>query len=200
MKPYTTGGHSAYQDLVLTQLRKYYPDAADSLPSSAWEIMERFWNLDLSPLNSIMQDCYSVFGPAPRQPSDMLRSFLLSVESSSHPSLSGLLNSGTIIFMPSSAASRSGIRQALALSTISSIACGSLISRTSVTRSILRRNLPKNLIKREKRLHRQTKSGLKIFWHSFRQPRPMKQIPVHCSLRSSPNCFCTPPPGRAWLI
>ena len=72
--------HSAYQDLLLTQLRKYYPDAAQSLPSSAWEIIERFWNLDLSPLNSIMQDCYSVFGPAPRQPSDMLRSFLLSVE------------------------------------------------------------------------------------------------------------------------
>lgn len=80
MKPYTIGGHSAYQDLVLTQLRKYYPDAADSLPSSTWEIMERFWNLNLSPLNSIMQDCYSSFGPAPRQPSDMLRSFLLSVE------------------------------------------------------------------------------------------------------------------------
>ena len=80
MKPSTTGGHSAYQDLVLTQLRKYYPDAAESLPSSTWEIMERFWNLDLSLLNSLMQDCYSVFGPAPRQPSDMLRSFLLSVE------------------------------------------------------------------------------------------------------------------------
>ena len=62
------------------QLRKYYPDAAESLPSSTWDIMERFWNLDLSPLNSLMQDCYSVFGPAPRQPSDMLRSILLSVE------------------------------------------------------------------------------------------------------------------------
>ena len=80
MKPSTSGGHSAYQDLVLMQLRKYYPDAADSLPSSTWEIMERFWNLDLTPLNTLMQDCYSVFGPAPRQPSDMLRSFLLSVE------------------------------------------------------------------------------------------------------------------------
>ena len=68
--------------------------------------------------------------------------------SRSHPSLNGLLNSGTIIFMPSSAASRSGIRQALALSTISSIDCGSLISRTSVTRSILRRNLQKSRIKR----------------------------------------------------
>ena len=80
MKPSTSGGHSAYQDLVLTQLLKYYPDAADSLPSATWDIMERFWKLDLSPLNSLMQDCYSVFGPQPRLPSDMLRSFLLSVE------------------------------------------------------------------------------------------------------------------------
>ena len=80
MKPSTIGGHSAYQDFFLMQLRKYYPDAAESLPSSTWDIMERFWNLDLSPLNSLMQDCYSVFGPAPRQPSDMLRSILLSVE------------------------------------------------------------------------------------------------------------------------
>lgn len=30
MKPINTGGHSAYQDLVLNQLRKYYPDAANS--------------------------------------------------------------------------------------------------------------------------------------------------------------------------
>ena len=48
MKPSVSGGHSAYQDLVLDQLRKYYPSAADSLPASTWEIMERFWNLDLS--------------------------------------------------------------------------------------------------------------------------------------------------------
>lgn len=80
MKPSTSGGNSAYQYLVLMQLRKYYPDAADSLPSSTWELMERFWNLDLSPLNTLMLDCYSAFGSMPRQPSYMLRSFLLSVE------------------------------------------------------------------------------------------------------------------------
>ena len=80
MKPVNTGGHSAYQERVLTQLHKYYPDAATSLSSSTWAILEKFWNLDLSPIDSLMQDRYSVFGPAPRLPSDMLRSILVSVE------------------------------------------------------------------------------------------------------------------------
>ena len=42
--------------------------------------MEKFWNLDLSDMDSLMADRYSDFGPAPRLPSDMLRSILLSVE------------------------------------------------------------------------------------------------------------------------
>lgn len=80
MKPVNSGGHAAYQERVLTQLRKYYPNAADSLPSSTWDIMERFWNLDLSEVDSLMKDRYSDFGPSPRLPFDMLRSLLLSVE------------------------------------------------------------------------------------------------------------------------
>ena len=80
MKPFNPGGHAAYQERVLTQLRKYYPDAVSSLPASTWDILEKFWALDLSELDSLMQDRYSVFGPAPRLPSDMLRSILLSVE------------------------------------------------------------------------------------------------------------------------
>ncbi len=42
--------------------------------------MEKFWNLDLSEIDLIMQDRYSDFGPGPRLPSDMFRSTLLSVE------------------------------------------------------------------------------------------------------------------------
>ena len=45
MKPVNIGGHSAYQDRVLTQLRKYYPNAA-SLSSSTWQIIDKFWNLN----------------------------------------------------------------------------------------------------------------------------------------------------------
>ena len=80
MKPINTGGHAAYQDRLLTQLRKYYPDADTALDSATWEIIEQFWSLDLSPVDQIMQDRYSVFGPEPRLPSDMLRSYILSMK------------------------------------------------------------------------------------------------------------------------
>ena len=78
LKPVNIGGHSAYQDRVLTQLRKYYPNAATSLSSSTWQIIDKFWNLDLSQVDELMKDRYSVFGPEPRLPSDMLRAILVS--------------------------------------------------------------------------------------------------------------------------
>ncbi len=62
MKPINIGGHSAYQERVLTQLRKYYPNAASSLSSSTWQILNKFWNLDLSKIDDLMYDRYSVFG------------------------------------------------------------------------------------------------------------------------------------------
>ena len=65
MKPVNIGGHPAYQKLVLTQLRKYYPNAATSLPDSTWLILEKFWSLDLSAVDTLMQDRYSVFGLEP---------------------------------------------------------------------------------------------------------------------------------------
>lgn len=80
LKPVNVGGHPAYQNRVLTQLRKYYPNAATSLPDSTWQILEKFWSLDLSAVDNLMQDRYSVFGPEPRLPSDMLRALLVSVE------------------------------------------------------------------------------------------------------------------------
>ncbi|WP_242849007.1 hypothetical protein [Robinsoniella sp. KNHs210] len=79
MKPINIGGYSAYQERVLTQLRKYYPDAADSLSLSTWQILEKFWSLDLSAVDILVQDRYSNFEPEPRLPSDMLRSILASV-------------------------------------------------------------------------------------------------------------------------
>ena len=80
MKPINIGGHAAYQDRVLTQLHKYYPDADSLFDADTWEIIEQFWALDLSPVDLLMQDRYSNFGPPPRLPSDMLRSYLLSMK------------------------------------------------------------------------------------------------------------------------
>lgn len=71
----------------------------------------------------------------------------------SQPSPSGVRNFDIIIFMLSSVAFLSGVHRALALSTISSIGYGNLISQIYATRSIPRRDLRKSLIKKAKRLH-----------------------------------------------
>ena len=79
MLPVNSGGHSAYQDFVVTNLRKYYPEP-DKIARSTWDIIDRFWNLDLSFTDELMQSKYSVFGPKPRNPSCMQRSILLSID------------------------------------------------------------------------------------------------------------------------
>lgn len=78
MLPVNTGGHSAYQDFVAHNLRKYYPNP-DKIARSTWDIIERFWNLDLSYTDEILRNKYSIFGPKPRTPSCMQRSYLLSI-------------------------------------------------------------------------------------------------------------------------
>ncbi|SFR80789.1 hypothetical protein [Anaeromicropila populeti] len=78
MLPVNSGGHSAYQDFLFENLRKYYPDP-NSIARSTWDIIERFWNLDLSYTDVFMKSKYSVFGPKPRTPSCMQRSYLLSI-------------------------------------------------------------------------------------------------------------------------
>jgi hypothetical protein len=77
--PVNPGGHAAYQDHVLAGLRKHYPDLS-SIPKSSWAIIERFLHLNLDNTDLMMRDRYSVFGPMPRLPSCMLRSYLLSLE------------------------------------------------------------------------------------------------------------------------
>ena len=79
MLPINPGGHAAYQDHVVTELCKYYPDPS-SLPESTWEILEKFFYNDLTYTDLAMKNRYSAFGPRPRLPSSMLRSYLLSFE------------------------------------------------------------------------------------------------------------------------
>ena len=79
MLPVNTGGHSTYQNFVVENLRKYYPKP-DSISRSTWDIIDRFWNLDLSYTDELMRSRYSVFGPKPRTPSCMQRSYLLSID------------------------------------------------------------------------------------------------------------------------
>ena len=79
MLPVNSGGHAAYQNFVVENLRKYYPDPL-VFSKSTWDIIERFWNLDLSYTDELLRSKYSVFGPRPRTPSCMQRSYLLSID------------------------------------------------------------------------------------------------------------------------
>lgn len=79
MLPVNSGGHAAYQNFVIESLRKYYPDPC-AIPRSTWDIIERFWSLDLSYTDELLRSKYSVFGPKPRTPSCMQRSYLLSID------------------------------------------------------------------------------------------------------------------------
>ncbi len=79
MLPVNSGGHSAYQNFVVAQLRKYYP-VPDKIARSTWDIIDRFWNLDLSYTDEFSRNKYSVFGPKPRTPSCMQRSIMLSLD------------------------------------------------------------------------------------------------------------------------
>lgn len=79
MLPVNCGSHSDYQNFVVENLRKYYPNP-DSIACSTWDIIDRFWNLDLSYTDEKLKSTYSVFGPEPRTPSCMHRSYLLSLD------------------------------------------------------------------------------------------------------------------------
>lgn len=78
MLPIYPGGHVAYQNFVVEQLRNHYANPAE-LPDALLDIAERFWEKDLTGVDTLMQKCYSRFGPEPRSPSCMLRSVLLSI-------------------------------------------------------------------------------------------------------------------------
>ena len=154
MKPVNNGGHPAYQDRVLTQLHKYYPDADTSFDTSTWEVMEQFWSLDLSPVDQIMQDRYSVFGPEPRLPSDMLRSYLLSMKFkvTSLTAWASSLKQNYLYAILSGFLSE--ILRVLVPSTTLPGACGSQIRTTFPIRFILQRRSPKSQRRKAKRLPR----------------------------------------------
>ena len=79
MLPNNPSGHSAYQDTFISDFLKFYP-VPFPLPKTTWDYIVQFWYLDLSQTDSIMQECYSVFGSPPRLPSCMLRSYLLALK------------------------------------------------------------------------------------------------------------------------
>ena len=123
MLPCNPGGHAAYQDTFISDFLKFYPDPF-VLPKSTWDYIVQFWYLDLSQTDSIMQKCYSVFGPEPRLPSCMMRSYLLALKLKVTSITVWCRMLRKLLFMPSSAVSLSGILPALGLFMISFPASG----------------------------------------------------------------------------
>jgi hypothetical protein len=79
MLPCFSDGHSAYQTNFLSDFFKFYTDPF-SITKASWDVIIEFWHLDLSLTDQLMADRYSKFGPPPRLPSCMLRSYLLSLK------------------------------------------------------------------------------------------------------------------------
>ena len=79
MLPVNYGGHTAYQDTFVSEFLSLFPDPF-VVPKQTWDIIVKFWYLDLSGTDTIMQEFYSLPGkPATRFPSCLLRSCLLSI-------------------------------------------------------------------------------------------------------------------------
>ena len=67
MLPVNCGSHADYQNFVVTNLHKYYPNS-DVLARSTWDIIEGCWNLDFSETDVMLADKDSKYVPAPRTP------------------------------------------------------------------------------------------------------------------------------------
>ena len=76
MKPISIS-HYLYQSSVLERLRAHYSGGIFVVINSDWHLVSKFWMIDLPSLTTFLQDHYDPKGPKPRDPSSMLRSFLL---------------------------------------------------------------------------------------------------------------------------
>lgn len=126
MKPFNSGGHAAYQNRVLTQLHKYYPNAASSLLP-----LGMLWrNSNPSTLHlptPLYRAAIPTLALPPGFPSDMLRFILLSVQFkiTSYTKWANFLKENHLY--ASFPVSMSAISLALTLFMISSAAFGSPI-------------------------------------------------------------------------
>ena len=80
MLPVNTGGHSAYQQTFISAFLSLFPNPF-VVPKATWDLIVKFWYLDLSETDTIMLNYYPKSGkPVKRLPSSLLRSYLLSIK------------------------------------------------------------------------------------------------------------------------
>ena len=101
MLPVNIGGHTAYQNTFVSEFLKLYPNPY-VLPRSTWDVIIKFWYLDLSETDSILASFYPSSGKAAsRFPSCMLRSYLLSIKLNVSSLPNGANFSASLLCMPS---------------------------------------------------------------------------------------------------
>lgn len=71
--------HSDYQNTFVTRFLNEYPDPF-VIPKASWHAINQFFHLDLSGTFSITLEYYAKKGPLPRDPSALLRSYLLMIK------------------------------------------------------------------------------------------------------------------------
>ena len=76
MKPFLIN-HENYQNFVLEQLQNHYSGGLLTLVSNDWPIITKLWITDISYVTTWLFDTYSLKGPCPRDPTSMMRSYLL---------------------------------------------------------------------------------------------------------------------------
>lgn len=77
MKPIFSS-HATYQDFVMTRLQEHYGSSGILvLVNKDWPTIKKLWITDLSLITNFLSNEYGVKGPLPRDPSSMMRSYLL---------------------------------------------------------------------------------------------------------------------------
>lgn len=76
LKP-TFTPHDTYQQFVIEQLQMHYSGGILTLVNSDWPVITKLWITDLSKISTILEPYYGKRGPEPRDPSSMMRSYLL---------------------------------------------------------------------------------------------------------------------------
>ena len=80
MLPTNCSSHEDYQNTFVSEFLKLYPNPF-SVPKETWDIIVKFWYLDLSQTDTILAEYFPSSGKAvTRFPSQLLRSYLLSIK------------------------------------------------------------------------------------------------------------------------
>lgn len=76
MKPEFTS-HESYQNFLLQQLQQHYANGISVLVNKDWALIQKLWLTDLSYVSTLLYSSYSTKVPKPRDPSAMMRSYLI---------------------------------------------------------------------------------------------------------------------------